>query len=279
MRKQYLLSFIAVALVSTAPCPGAQSSSSLFSRLSGSLELRPSWISAKGSFHSENEFGLEYQVGENRTLGYVQEFRASFYNPKSNPAEGLKPSLGDGYLRAEFADVLRVLNLSVTYEPRFYLPTSFNERAAGFLAGTRQYLKFNFAVSQSLSLFFWEVPILAAYSKNGFLADGEFAANRQFENRIELGPLFSFFQDTIKLKMPLILQSLKYPSFHASAKNNDSWVHQLAFYPEVLVRVAKNTQVGLAYCSDSLIADDFSRENLGPGFKNGVIQFVLQQSL
>jgi len=238
----------------------------------GWIDLRPSWNPEGKSSHAENEVGVEYLLIPDRSVGYTQEFRMDF-EPSGNF------QLADGYLWSElshFVDFTPTLSLS--YEPRVYLPTSAFDKQAGLIASTRQYLKLHWQISETFALFLWEVPILAVHTQPGYEEDEEIISNRYFENRIEFGPQVSLFQERITLKVPLVLQSLRHHDFNEDALYNATWTHELWVYPSVMGKLTDTTFLGAAYYSDNFLqANGFYDWDIGRGLKRGIFQIVLQQ--
>ena len=70
------------------------------SRVLGAVEVRPSYKSNQGEFHSEDSAWLGYQFNKNNSTVYKQEFNTNIYDPKL-PAvnSGMNAYLADGYLK------------------------------------------------------------------------------------------------------------------------------------------------------------------------------------
>ncbi len=250
--------------------------------LSGWFDLRPSWSDSSRRFHSENEAALEYRFKEDRAVGYTQEFRSNLLKGGvDSDRDGFEFELGDGYLWGDVSNILAndLETLTLSWEPRLYLPTMRSGRDSGMVFSTRQYLKLNWDVQEHFALFLWDAPIGYVYSAAGYDGDDGLTANRAFENRIELGARLSLFQDRLTLRLPVILQSVRHRKFVAEATNHDAWTHSVWIHPEIMVQVAAKTSVGLAYYSDSLADEQLAKADLSSGLKRGVIQLVLQQSI
>lgn len=188
--------------------------------------------------------------------------------------------MGHGYLWGEFGNLLadRATGFSLSWEPRLYLPTHAEERQYGFVAATRQYLKVEFELSPQVGLFLWEVPIFYSYRQSGYVTDDEPTANPSFENRMEFGPRLSFFNDKLRFKLPVVLQSIRTRNFDGAAPNNNRWVHYLWINPEAVVQVSETTTIGLSYYSDSLMDDRLKVADVSNGIRKGILQAVFQQA-
>jgi len=245
------------------------------------LDMRPSWNVAETSAHLENEIGAEYKLQPETSVGYTQEFFLRL-NPtlEESATDYYRTRLGDGYLFANFSSLLDLGdNLTFAYEPRVYLPTSGLERIAGLIFSTRHYLKLEWEVTSQLSFAFAEIPILSLQDRAGYESGDELIANTLFENRVEAGPELSFFEGTLKISLPLILQARRLRDFDPGAAGNASWIYYLWVAPEALYKVGESTHVGVAYYSDSIAGDGVDGVEIGNGFANGTFQMVLQQTL
>lgn len=247
------------------------------------VDLRPSWTTGKGSTGTENELAGGYTFSPNAFAGYVQEFRTNLFTTTQTPlGDGTGFRLWDGYFKGDFQDlwVSRGKNFAFGYEPRLYLPTMSDERLNGFVAGTRQYLKLSYRPSPDYEFNLWEVPVAYAYLYNGYEGPEGPLANKTVENRLELQYRGWFFNRKLVVKVPLILQNIRYREF-GDAKNSDRWCHQLWVYPEVIYSVSPTTGVGFSYYSENLVRDDFalSDDSMAHGMRNGVVQLILQQTI
>jgi len=245
-----------------------------------SLDLRPSWAPQRASSHTENEVALEWRALERFGLAWVQEFRTNLAGGRPLGA-GAGFRLFDGYVRAEVRDVWRSPSgeVGLTYEPRLYLPVSADERAAGLVAATRQYLKLSWAVGPAVALEVWEVPILHGYGQAGFEAAEGPTANRWFENRLELAARLTLFSGRLAIRLPLILQVARHRPYRPGARWNDAWSTSLWIYPEAILRVGAATGIGLGYYSENLVREGFQGLAMGDGLRAGVPQVVFQQAL
>lgn len=246
-----------------------------------SIDLRPSWNANESSTHMENEIGAEYRPSLDTGYGYTQEFLVRFNAPAGlDASDYYRSRFGDGYLYGNFGGLVDLgQSLSFTYEPRLYFPTSGLEEGTGFILGTRQYLKLDWQITSFLGLSFAEVPILRWHSRAGYEAREELYANHTFENRIEVGPELSFFQEKLKISLPLIFQARRHRNFEPEAIGNNTWTYSLWFAPEAVMQVAESTHVGLSYYSDYFTDDNFTNWDLGTGLGHGTFQAVIQQSL
>jgi len=216
--------------------------------LSAAVDLRPSWSSARGTVHSENEASLSYQFNERTSLAYVQEFGTGHLG------EGIDLLLGDGYLRAFRAQAVS----GVDYTLRLYAPTRREDREAGRLTILRNHFYVPAQVSNWLTLSFTEIPIWHVYSTPD--------PHPSLENRMEWAAEMSFFDEKLKVKIPVILQNVW---------NSDStWTNLFWVNPEVIYSVSETTGLGLAFYTQNLIEDSLSH-----GVQHGIFQVVFQQVL
>jgi len=248
----------------------------------GWLDLRPSWSQSERKFHSENELAVEYRPDENRSFGYTQEFRSNLLKAGVDSENtGFEFQLWNGYLWGDFSNVLsnRGGTVTLSYEPRVYLPTLSAERDAGLVFATRQYLKLNWELLPNTNLYLHEVPIGYLYTVGGIEDEDGSVANKVFENRVELGLRVSFFADVLTFHLPVILQSYRYRHFRAGAENDDGWAHDIWINPEVTVAVAQKTTLGLGYYSDTLANASLTEPDISSGLRRGVVQLILTQSI
>lgn len=214
--------------------------------ISGSLDLRPSWSSSQGKVHSENELALNLRLAPNWTLGLVQEFGI---------AETLQAF--DGYMKLSREAITK--NLSV--HARWYAPIHSEERAAGFQTAFRTDFQLEFPVSSVVSLLFIESPRWNWYSQ----------PNKNFENRFEIATTLSLLKESLNVKMALLLENVR--------QADNSWLHKTWLSPEALYSVNETTALGVAYYSENLMTEDLSSFAISEGFRSGVFQIVLQQTL
>ena len=243
--------------------------------INGWVELRPTYLSEAGEFHTENEAGLGFGLGKNLTLAYVQEFRTTLFDPKANGTTGLNFSLYDGYLKLDKPSS----NSIFSYEARVYVPTRPDTTALGFIGAVRNYAKVSIPLTRHLSFEAWETPIVYAYSAKGGTANDELVANPIFENQLKLSLNFSLLAGKLSVKLPLIHQWIRYQDFTSGAKFNDQWGHIVTFYPEAVYSVGPTTGIGVAYSSDNLVSSDFSNISASNGFKKGWFQVIFNQAI
>lgn len=213
-----------------------------FSPLTAALDLRPSWSPQKSEVRAENEMALAYQVNDQIKLSYVQEFNAPF---------GLK----SGYLKTE-----NTITKRLRVENRIFLPTDPAERELTFNGGFRPIVAYTLWGDESRGIELSESVVARWYR--------EALENSSYENRVELVPFYSLFQDRLALKLPLVWQLIN---------NRTSWDHLLWINPEVTYAVDEHVRVGVAYYSES-----FTRPNgmdIISAFQQGTIQMVMQASL
>lgn len=246
----------------------------------GWIDLRPGWYGADNSASAENEAALQYTLGKNRAVGYTQEFSNSFFS-NSNPGTGFGLTMGDGYLWGQATELFKVPGLPITvdYEPRVYLPTLGEARYQSFMLSTRQYLKAKWQATNNLAFFIWEAPVFSWYRDRGFEQDGAMYANHFYENRIETGLQLGFFEDRLRIRLPIIWQAFANYDFDATAWNNGRWTSDVWLSPEVVYDIGTATTVGVAYYSDTIAGDEEERtSNFNTGLHDGVVQAVIQQT-
>jgi hypothetical protein len=234
----------------------------------GSVELRPSYQSQIGEFHTENLAELGYKFDPDTFASYRQEFNTNLYQP-SKVSEGVDATAMDGYLRGGVANIWRADDLSLSWEGRAYVPTNEIKRDQGMLTAIRNYAILNYQLSPAVGFTIADAPILHVYDRAG--ANG--IANPIFENKLDVGPSFAF-TDRLKLFVPLKLSNLRHRAFANGAVNNDAWVHSLQLYPELFYTASENITLGGAYYTTSLIEPDFGGFTLNEGFKNSVTQLI-----
>ncbi len=233
--------------------------------LSGYVDFRPSWTGTKGSVHTENELGAAYSLSETSSLAYVQEFRTNLYQG------GDEFALRDGSLRGIWDNLGDTALGRLSFEARAILPTDSSERNAGLRGTLRPIAKLSWEITSSFGLELWESPVMPWYGRDGVDTEDGPAANRAFENRLELIPRFRLFGDKVSLRLPLIYQALRLRPYQQAA----AWKHVLWVNPELLVSVAEGTSVGASYYSETFVGDG---ADLSAGLKSGVAQLVFQQT-
>lgn len=243
-------------------------------KINGTIEVRPSWTSNSGEFHTENTLGAGYQFNRNFDLGYTQYIDTNLFNPGTT-VSGLGPIVRDGFLNANFKNLYNNgQGFSVSYEPRVYLPTATAKRDAGMVTMLRN----NFTVRQSFSPLFaltaQAIPMIHAYSQAG--AAGK--ANPVFEQRFYLVGEFQF-TDKLSAVVPLMLESTRHANYATGAKNNNAWSHKLYMYPELYYAIDSNYLLGVAYMTGDFTDPNLSGFALSKGFKYGVPQLILRASL
>lgn len=219
----------------------------------GWLELRPTYINSSDTTRTENEVGLGMRWNETNTASFVQEFQI-------NPNEA---GLGDAYLKGEFPKLFKSSRLSFDYEPRLYLPVSQGNRDQGFIGAARNYFKLETPLTANVSLGIWEIPIFYAYSRSSTDLSTGIVVNPWFENQIEFLAFFSFFDDKLKIKVPLIVQSI-------FQRDTDS-TQVVKLYPEAIFAVTSQLGIGAGYSTDNLIAED----GFGKGWGQLIVNYAL----
>ena len=245
----------------------------------GAVEVRPSYKSLVGEFHSEDSALLGYQFNKNNSVVYKQEFNTNLYDPSlSANRSGLNAYLFEGYLKEKINNIYQNGNLSVSYEGRQYLPTWSVKRDAGMLTALRNYAKVKYQMTSALALTAEEVPVIHLYKQAGTINAKGPAANPFFENRASVGVDYAF-SDALKLSVPLLISSVRTRSYDSSAANNDRWGHKIWVNPEIYYSVNSNVVVGLGYYSDSLVKNNLSDTAIGDGLNQGTTQFIFSTNL
>jgi len=246
----------------------------------GNLEIRPSYKSLSGEFHSEDSAFLGVQLNSNDSIVYKQEFNTNIYDPKLNEAQnGLNAFLTDGYLKEKLNNLYSNGNFSLSYEGRQYVPTWSVRKQAGLITAVRNYAKLKYQASPSLLLTFEEVPVLHVYQQSGSVTSKGPVANPIFENRASVGFEYTF-SDRLKLSVPLLLSDVRTRSYDPSALNNSRWLHKVWVNPEIFYTVSSNIMLGMGFYSENLIKNnDFTDSALGAGVEQGTTQFIFSTSL
>lgn len=234
--------------------------------LQGSLDVRPSWTTSKGTFHTEDEVEAFLRIQGASGAGYVQEFQTNL----SNAGEGLGLETVDGYLKGRLE-----LSRRFELEQRVIFPTSAYERQAGLNIGFKSIVKWKEKLLSGWEFEFWESPILPLYSKAGFEQDGVLEANRLFENRMDWILSRTFFNEALTFSFSLVWQQIRYRQFEEGAHNHAVWNSLLWVSPEIIYSIAQNTGIGIAYYSENFVGEGNS---FSEGLRRGVTQAIFQQS-
>lgn len=235
----------------------------------GFIDLRPSYSSQIGEFHSENTLELGYKFSNTWNLVYDQEFQTNLYNPADEG--GLNLTAQDGYARLRGADLLKSADetLTLSYELRAFAPTKSSRRDAGMVTAIRNYAKLAKKLSDRVTMTLMEVPIAHIYTRASY--NGK--PNPSFENRIYLITDVDL-TDKLSLSFPIQWNAQKL----RSAEGN--WDNFIGIYPEVGYTLTENYSVGAAYYNDtSLMSSDLATFQIGDGLKNGVVQLFFKASL
>lgn len=249
------------------------------SSILGLLEVRPSYKSLVGEFHSEDSAVLGYQFNKDCSVVYKQEFNTNLYDPSLPQSKsGLNAYLFEGYLKAKANNVYQAGNLYLSYEARQYFPTWSLKRDAGMLTALRNYAKVKYQLTSAVALTAEEVPVIHFYKQAGAIGAKGPAANPFFENRASVGFDYAF-SDKVKLNLPLLVSSVRTRAYDKLAANNDSWNHKIWVNPEIFYSVNSNVVVGMGYYSDSLVKSNFSDTAIGDGFNQGTTQFIFSTNL
>jgi len=254
--------------------------SSSDSKIIGSLEIRPSYRSNLGEFHSEDSLFLGYQFNKTNNLVYKQEFNTNLYDPKlAATTSGLNGYLFDGYFRGRSNNLYKADSFSMSYEARGYLPTWSVKRSAGLITAVRNYAKLKYQASPGVAFTCDVVPVVHLYQQAGSLTLKGPVANPIFESRESLGFEYQV-SDNLKVLVPILISSSRYRAYDSRAINNNQWGHKLWVNPEVFYSVNSNLNLGLGYYTDNLIKNNnFTDTIFSEGFKFGTTQLILATSL
>lgn len=265
-----------IALVASAPVktktaaavPLVATSASLTSVMAR-LDIKPSWFQAENKWVGQYEAEMGIRSGSGFQLSYVQEFLQK---------EMSQFGLSDGYLRLQVPEIFQSKDgLKFGYEARVYAPTDPIKASQGMITAFRNYFMLSQRVTDAMSLFIWEVPILHVYSQSGFDAPTP-EANPIFENRVYMGTSLSLFNKSVSVFLPLVFAQKRYSFFKdEDTLHSDDWQHAVLFAPEILWQLYPGVQVGAFYESGNLIAPDFLSLD-GSAFQAGKIQGVLRLS-
>jgi len=258
----------------------ASDNTGVSSKILGAFEIRPSYKSMMGEFHSEDSAALGYQFSRNLSATYKQEFNTNVYDPQLTEIQsGLNAYLVDGYFKEKVNSIVSNGNFSFSYEGRQYLPTWANKRNAGMITAIRNYAKFKYQPNPSLALTIEEIPVLHVYANAGSITKKGPVANPLFENRSSVGLEYAF-SDNLKLIVPVLLSDVKTRAYSSEAVNNSRWVHKLWINPEVYYTLNPNVTVGMGYYSENLLKNgDFAETALGLGFEQGTTQLIFAANL
>lgn len=237
------------------------------------IDIRPEIQLQKGKDNFgqiENSIDLGYQFDPNNYLGLHHEM-----NSNMGDAGVDKWTAGDFIVRAKINNIWedRSAGLSLSYEPRVYLPTRESLRNAGMITTVRNYFKLKQDLGAGHALTLMEIPIAHVFDNAGVAGK----ANPAFENRVYLVYEASLTKD-LSLAVPLMWNATKGRSL-AGAPGNSDWGHVLWAWPELDYAIDSTFTVGLAYQTDNLIKADFSDTAFDTGFGNGIVQAVLQVNL
>lgn len=250
-------------------------------KLVGTLDLRPTWTTKKGTWITDNSLEMGYKPNANTQFSYCQFFATNLYSEKSGDG-GLGLSFPGAFVRAKFNNLWKSSDetWAFHYQPRLYLPLDAADREVGQITIVRNYFTFSKTVTDEFSLTFVELPMLHLYNKAGAIdpADGEPFANPIFENRVYLMADFAF-SEKLSLSLPLFIHAKRYRNFQAGAFNNSAWSFLVYTWPELTYSLTDKASLGLAYYSGNLVSADLSDLTLGSGLEDGAVQVAVTLSL
>ena len=240
-------------------------------RFIGGVDLRPTYGSKIGEFHSENYAQVGYEFSKSLSVGYRQEFNTNLYHPSID--KGLDLYAKSGFARVKINDLWKSGNTSFGFESRLYFPTEAVKRDAGQIFATRNYARLRQKMTSDFTLMLEEYPIFHVYNRASFNK----VANPWFENRVALTAEYFPFEK-VKLLVPLYLESTRFREA-GKAKNSDRWSHKVYLWPELDYIVSPQLTVGVAYQSGYLFKDDLGDSSFSSGFEQGLTQITIQAAL
>ena len=258
------------------------------SKVLGEFEVRPSYTSAQGEFHTENTLELGYQIRRDLKVSYVQFFNTNLYDPKSgNPvASQFGFAAQDGFLRTKIDDIWLSgdRKTSFSFQGRVYMPTlaavdgTPSRYDQGMVSFIRTYFKLARELSNSVSVDLSFTPGLYLFTKPGWttkFANGtpNSSANPIYENMFILNADIKIAKN-LTFSIPIITEITRYRSYAEDAQFNNRWGYNIWFWPELDWEISSNQTVGLAFYSDNFVADDLSGVHIGTGLKNGITQVL-----
>lgn len=241
-------------------------------QITGMLELRPSYTTQVGEAHTENLVELGYRFNPNFRAAYQLQLNTNLSNPVIQ-GQGLNPQPQASIFRFTFSNLWKSGDWSLSYEPRFYIPTNATDANSKRYLSMRNYVMLGKRVTDNYSITFIEIPILHWYGARGVGA----VPNKYFENRFYIMNDFTFGNLTVSFpilwNMPRMLEYAGKPS---------TVQHNIWIWPEVSYAVDPNVSVGAALYTSSLVAPDLSDTSFtgeGAGFSQSVLQFLFRATL
>lgn len=259
-------------LETTAPAPGG-------GKFYGLAELRPSFTTAAGEWHTENTLEAGWQFNKNVRVTYLQWFNTNLapVRGSSDDGKGMNIVPQDGIFRIKANNLWTSEDktASFNFQGRAYTPTYAPKRDAGFITTLRSYFTFKKTVANGLvDLIASETPTFHAFTRAGY----NNTANPLFENMV-IAEVDLHLTKTLTFSFPFILQNIRHRAFQAGAKFNDRWETFAYIWPELDWEVSDHHTLGVAFYSDNLFKDDFSGLTVGTGLEKGVVQFVWTATL
>lgn len=251
-------------------------------KITGAVELRPTWTTQSGAWGTENNVELGYSFNPTRYLGYHQDINTNLHNPKEDTSkDGLHATAADGFVRGRLDNLIvnKELGLAMGYEGRLYLPTDKSFADAGGILKYRNYVKVAKSLGGGSFLTLMDLPIIHVYDRPGAFVDGKLSANPTLENRVYLILDVAMLDGKLSFSLPLMLNSTKYRNVDPGAKNNNITGHKLWIYPELSYAITPNVAAGVAFYSDNLVSPDLHYWKIKEGLEAGAAQLVLRASL
>lgn len=256
----------------------------------GELEFRPSWNPGADRVFSFNYGEVGYHLTKKISISYQQQFvnGTSDYD-KAAAVTNPTMHIYDGFFRMKFDDIWvepQSGKLSLSYEPRLYMPTDPGKAAMGMITQIHNYIKLKQMLSRDCSLTLKEDPIIHLYNVDGALQPSLdpdnpmiLAANPMFENLIWLNFDYAPKKGLVSFAFKTLLDSTLYRNFDPDANNNGAWTTTLTLYPELTFNVDTHVFLGVAYESGNVlnIGNDGSIPG-SPVMGSGTIHMFLRTS-
>lgn len=246
----------------------------------GGIDMRPSWTTKTGEFHTENSVSLGVKTVSDLSVSFVHNFNTNLFQPLPEGSGGVNPTAVDAYFKAGLPSLWTSADstTTLTYAPRIYVPIQDAARERGMITAVRNYFNLKKTISPTVALTITELPILHVYSQPGSVTATGASANPVFENRVYLIGDFQL-AEKVALSVPILFHATRHRSFQEGAANDNSMSYFLWVFPEITYSMTSNLSVGLAYYSDNLVDSKLASLAIGSGLEQGVLQFSLAATL
>lgn len=237
----------------------------------GLVEARPTLMTRKGSFTTENYYEISWWPKPNQRLTFGETLFSA-----STPGKGQTPTFGDGYFRYQFREIKKVeaMGLTVSVDVRANLPISKASKDAGLITALRSTVLIARAITPSARFEFRNTPIVYFFKAPGHQGSSGAVAHPIIENRTSIGPVISITPE-LTLMAPVNLSLMKYRKYANGALHENELQVDLSFSPELDWAVNPNLYLGLAYRTEALIVRDQIGLALSDTAGSGYLQFVM----